>query len=80
MADQHQSQDQLTQPCLGDGETKENLLVLRLGIEGVGQRIVGDVGLLVQELAADLMLPGQLCDRLSSGQDLDSQILTLRSE
>ena len=73
-------EDQLTQPRLGDGEVKENILVLGLGIEGVGQRITGGVGLLVEELAADLMLPGQLGDRLSPGEDLDSQILPLLGE
>ena len=56
VTNQHQSEDQLTQPCLGDGEAKENILVLRFGIEGLGQRVVGDVGLLIEELAADLML------------------------
>ena len=68
------SRGPIAQPRLGDGEVKEDILGLRFGIEGVGQGIVGGVGLLVEELAADLMLPGQLRDRLSPGEDLDSQI------
>ena len=77
VANQHQGQDQLTQPRLGDGKVKENILGLRLGVEGLGQSVLGGVGLLVEELAADLMFPGQLRDGLSPSEDLDSQILPL---
>ena len=35
---------------------------------------MGGVGLLIEELAADLMLPGQVGDRLSPSEHLDSQI------
>jgi hypothetical protein len=59
---------------------EEKVLMLRLGIEGLGQRMVGDVGLLVKEPAADFMLPSQLHDRLSPDEGRDSQILTLRRE
>ena len=37
----------------------------------------GGVGLLVEELAADLMLAGQVSDGLRSGEDLEGQLLSL---
>ena len=46
----------------------------------MGQRITGGVGLLVEELPADLMLLSQLRDRLSPSEDLNSQILPLCRE
>jgi hypothetical protein len=62
----------LTQPLLGDRELEENILCLRFGIEGTGQRIVGGVGLLIEELAADLMFPCHDGDGLSPSEHLDS--------
>jgi hypothetical protein len=44
------------QPRLGDGEVEENILGIRFGIAGFGQRMVRGIGLLVEELAADLAL------------------------
>ena len=60
MTNQHQCQDQLAQPRLGDRKVKENIRVLRLRMERLTQRLTGRVGLLVEELAADLMFPGQV--------------------
>ena len=63
MADQHQGQDQLPQPCLGDREVEEDSVGLGRG----GERPVkGDLGggdLLIDELPADLVLTSQLGDR-----------------
>ena len=77
MTDQHQREDQLAQPRLGDRKVKENILVLGSGMERLTERLTGGVGLLVEELAADLLVPGQLGNGLSSGEQLDSQILPL---
>ena len=77
VADQHQGQDQLPQPGLGYGEVEEDLLGLRFGLKGLGQSVLGGVGLLIEELAADLMFPGQVRDWLSPSEHLDSQILPL---
>jgi hypothetical protein len=60
VANQHKSEDRLTWPCLGDGEVKENIFVPRFEIGGTCQRIAGRVGLLVEELTADPMFPGQV--------------------
>ncbi len=58
VADHHQGQDQLPQPSLGHREVEEDLLGLGFGGKGAGQSILGGVGLVVEELAADLMSPG----------------------
>ena len=75
--DQHQGQDQLPQPGLGDGQVEEDVVGAGRGVEGVGQGVRGGVGLLIEELAADLMLPSQLGDRVSPSEDLDGEILPL---
>ena len=80
MADQHQGQDQLPQPSLGDGQIEKHLVGLGRGSEGLAQRLLGGVSLLVEELPADLMLPSQLRDRFCSGEDLDGQVLPLRRQ
>ncbi len=61
---QDQGEDQLTEPRLGDRQVEEDLLVRSRRIEGVLQGELCGVGLLVEELAADLMLAGQLGDGL----------------
>jgi hypothetical protein len=40
-------------------------------VEGALQGELGGIGLSVEELAADLMLAGQLGDGLGSGEDLE---------
>ncbi len=74
---QDQGEDQLTEPRLGDRQVEEDLLVRSRRIEGVLQGELCRVGLLVEELAADLMLAGQLGDRLCAGEDLHGQLLPL---
>jgi hypothetical protein len=80
VADQDQGQDQLPQPGLGDGEMEEDMIVSEVGLEGPCQGVPGDVGLLVEELAADLMTAGQVGDRMGRTEDLDGEILTLRRQ
>ena len=59
---QDQGEDQLPEPRLGDRQVEEDVLGRSRWVEGVLQGDLGGVGLLVEELAADLMLPGQLGD------------------
>jgi len=77
MADQHLSKNQLMQPGLAHGQVEENFIVGRSGVERAGQSVLRGVGSLIKELAADVMFPSQLRDRLSPCKDLDSQISPL---
>ena len=43
----------------------------------MAEGLLGGVNLLIEELPADLMLPGQLGDRLCAGEHLDGQVLPL---
>src|SRR5208283_5264242 len=45
--------------------------------EGFAESLLGGVNLLIEELPADLVLPGQLGDRFSPGEHLDGQPLPL---
>ena len=80
MADQHQGQDQLPQPSLGDRQVEEDVVGSRRG----GERPVeGDLrggDLLIDELPADLMLTSQLGDRLGPGEGPDGQLLPLQRQ
>ena len=78
VAGQDQGEDQLTEPGLGDRQVEEDLLGRSRRVEGVVQGEPGGVGLLVEELAADLMLAGQSGDGLRAGEDLEGQLLPLR--
>jgi len=59
------------------GRKNKDVVVGRCGVEGVGQGVGGGVGLLVEELAADLMAARQLGDRVSPGEDLKRERLPL---
>jgi hypothetical protein len=59
------------------GCVKQHFLVLRLRRKRLRQCLGALGGLLVQELAADLVTPGQLCHRLGARQDLERQVLAL---
>jgi len=45
------------------------------GPRSLGQSVLGGVGLLIEELAADLMFPVQVREWLSPSEHLDSQTL-----
>src|SRR5277367_5085319 len=74
---QDQGEDQLMEPGLGNRQVEEDRLVGLRWVEGEVQGEAGGVGLLVEELAADLMLAGQAGDRLRTGEDLEGQLLPL---
>ena len=77
MADQHQGQDQLPQPRLGDREVEEDLVGPGRGGERPVEGDLGGGDLLIDELPADLMLASQLGDRLGPGEGPDGQLLPL---
>jgi hypothetical protein len=70
VADQHEGADQLPQELLGHGQVKQHLVIRLLR----GKRLVGglieDVGLPVDELAADVELVRQVGDGFRPGQRL----------
>ena len=77
MADEDQSQDELANPGAGDGEVEQDrLVVVGLGSEGLVQGVVSEVELLVDELAANLVLHGESRDGLT-GKGGQSDLVTL---
>ena len=77
MADQHQGQDQLPQPRLGDREVEEDVVGPGRGGERPVEGDLGGGDLLIDELPADLVLTSQLGDRLGPGEGPDGQLLPL---
>jgi len=78
MTDQHQAEDQLSQPRLGHRQIEEHLIVSSLvRAEGFVQGLRGGGGLLVNKLATDLVIAGQLANGLCPSQGLDGQLLAL---
>jgi hypothetical protein len=80
VADEDQGEDELADPGLGDREVEEDAVVAGgpLGGEGVVEGLLGLVSLVVDELAADLVLLGELSDGFGAGQDVQRQSLSLR--
>src|ERR1700682_5561092 len=70
VADQCQTESDLPQPVLGDGEMEQYLIVGRACREDIIQSSLGGGGLLVDELATDVLLVGQTGDCASAGQSL----------
>ena len=60
MADQHQGQDKLPQPSLGDRQVEKDVIRSTRRCEGFAERLLGGVSLLIEELTTDFMLPGQV--------------------
>jgi hypothetical protein len=77
MADEDQAEGELLQPVLGDGEVEEDPAVLGVGVEGVVEGQLGLVGLLVDELAADVEFGGEVTDGRCAGEGGDGQVLSL---
>ena len=77
MADEHQGQDQLPQPRLGNRQVEEDLLGSQNRGEGTVERLLRGVHLLVEELPADVVLAGQLGDCFRPGEHLDGQVSPL---
>lgn len=63
MAEEGEAKDELAKPGLGDGQPEEQLRwITRRWGEGVVQSVLGGVELLVNELAADVLVLGDLGD------------------
>ena len=77
MADEHQTQDELPQPGPCDRQVEDDVVEDRRGIERLAESLLSGVDLLIEELSADLLLPGQLGDRFCTGKDLDGQVSPL---
>jgi hypothetical protein len=78
VADEYQGEDELAQPGPGDGQVEEDLGVVRSGIEGITEGLLGAGSLLVDKLAADLGLAGQFGDGAGAGQGVQGELLPLR--
>jgi len=76
-AGQRQPNNHLVQPCLGDRQLEQHLMVGRGRREGVVQYRAGLVRLLVDELAAHPVPGSQIADRPRTGQRLNGQVLTV---
>ena len=77
VADEHQGQNDLTQPGTSDGQVEQHLfLVAGHGGKGLLQSVEGHVELLVDELAAALVLLCQMTDGLT-GQGVQSELAAL---
>lgn len=77
MTDEDQSEDELPQPRLGDGQMENDLVVGCCGGKRLVKGLLGLGGLLVDELAADVMFFGDVADRLLARQRVDGQTLAL---
>ena len=78
MTDQDQAQHELAEQGLGDGQVKQHALVGAAGGEGLVEGLLGLVGLLVDELPADVVFVSQTGNRLAAGEGVDGQLLALR--
>jgi hypothetical protein len=68
VADQDQAKGQLLQPGFGDGHMEENAVGVWVGrCKSVVQSVFGLGGLLVDKLAADVVVVGELGDRSRAG-------------
>ena len=79
VTEEDQSEDELADPGLSDREVEEPPVVPGGWFrgEGVIEGLLGLVGLVVDELAADLMLLGELGDGGGAGECVESESLTL---
>jgi hypothetical protein len=78
VADEQQGQDEPAEPDLGHRQGEpDGVAGGEVGGEGLGQGLLGLLGLLVDELAAALIVGRQLGDGWRSGQSLDGQGLAL---
>ena len=71
---EQQGQDVLSQQPLGDGKVKEDFVVVLCGCgESLVEGLLGDVDLLVNELAADVGLLGHRSDGERAAEGLEGQ-------
>ena len=73
VADQGQAQSGLLEPILGNRQKEEDRIVGLVGREGIDQRGLSDVGLLIDKLAADAGLLGESGDGVVAGESLHAE-------
>jgi hypothetical protein len=72
MADQHHPEDQRAQPGFGDRQIEGHAILSgRVRGKGLVQGLLGGGRLLIDKLATDLVITGQLANRLRPRQSLD---------
>jgi hypothetical protein len=77
VTEQHEPQNDLTQPGFRDRQVKQPLILLGLRRKRLRQPL-GTLGsLLIDKAPADLVTLGQLCHRLGARQSLDCYLLAL---
>lgn len=79
VANEEQGEDELGQPRTGDGQSEEHVLGVRRGKgKGLRKGVVGLVALLGNELAADVVLLGEVGEGLGAGQGREGELLALQ--
>ena len=78
VTDQDQAQHELAEQGLGDRQIKQDALVRTARGEGLVEGLLGLVGLLVDELTADVVFLGQAGNGLAAGEGVHGQPLALR--
>jgi hypothetical protein len=74
VADEDSRQDELAEPGFGDGEVEEDGGCVGRGVEGAFEGVFGLGLLLVDELAADVVLFGQARDTATPAEGIQAWI------
>src|SRR6476659_3830381 len=79
VGDEDQGEDELADPGLGDREVEEDPVVAGgwWRVEGVIEGLLSLVGLVVDELAADLLLPGDSREGCGADEGVEGEALPL---
>ena len=77
MPDEDQAGCELPDPAFGDREGEQDRIVGGWWLEGVGQSVLCNVLLPVDELATDLRVLCESGDGLCAGQSVDREALSL---
>ena len=72
-----QTEGELPEPGLGDGEVDENAAIAGVGSEGLVEGVLGLVGLLVDERAADVVGGGKVAEGLGTREGSNGELLAL---
>jgi len=77
VADEEEAENELAEKGAGDGKVEEDGFGVGLRVKGLVEGLLGLVGLLVDELAADVVLPREFGDGLLLGQSVEGELLSL---
>lgn len=77
VAGQDKSKDELLEPVVGDRQPEEQVIRSSRRVEGGSEGVVSLVLLLVDELAADLVLRGEVGDTATLSEGIHSEVQTL---